>query len=228
MSAIDQSESALARQIRSLAMKLAKSRENALKFKNERDALANQVQEHVSKTKILMEENQTMKQNPSEQIAELERLKGEIRLRDHKAAFEAQARTINVRQDAIDDLWKITNYSPTSDAIDNDQIKNLISQAVSSRPWLVESTQSDNPSDGMQNQIAHQGANPAPVNNPLAAQTYSVAPGPGLSRGAQDRSAGGNQIRIRRADMADPAFMYKNQSMIATAHKDGKQLIVID
>jgi septal ring factor EnvC (AmiA/AmiB activator) len=110
---------------------------------------------------------------PHELQAEVDRLRGEIRTHAHKAAFAKQAKTHGVREEAVDDLWKVSGYEPEGDP-DDARITETIQGAVKVRPWLV---QQQSPTEKVNG--AERSATAAPVGS-------GARPGPGMGRGVPD------------------------------------------
>jgi chromosome segregation ATPase len=115
---------------------------------------------------------------PHELQAEVDRLKGELRTRDHKAAFAKKAKAENVREDAVDDLWKVSGYEPEGDP-DETRITEAIQGAVKVRPWLVAQQQA---ATSTTEKVNENGAR-VPTATPL---TTGARPGPGAGRGVPD------------------------------------------
>jgi hypothetical protein len=138
-------------------------------------------------------------------IAELE---GTIRTRDHKEAFHRLAKAAGVREEALADLWSLSDYKADTDTVDEARINQLIGEARTGRPYLF-STAGETPA-----------ADSRESKKPLS-------PPPGSGRGAPANGSG--QYRLTASQMRDPKFMMdpKNSKAIAQAQADGN-LVVVD
>jgi hypothetical protein len=124
----------------------------------------------------IAELQQRSEAQPHELQAEVDRLKGELRTRDHKQAFHKAAKASNVREDAVDDLWKVSGYEPEGDP-DETRITEAIQGAVKVRPWLVAQQQQQSTTEKVN------GAERSATATPL---TTGARPGPGAGRGVPD------------------------------------------
>lgn len=192
-------------QIAKVNAEAAKYRRRARDLRTERDALDAKVKAIETAHAELEAKLKTAASQPSEAQAEVERLRGEIRVRDHRAAFDRLAGERQVRAEAIGDLWGLSGYKAEADQPDEAAIGAAIDSALESRPWL-RGTDSAKPPGGAQT-----GTRPAP--------------GPGADRGKPDSTSGGALLRIREEDYSDPAFMKRNQAAIAAAVREGRRVI---
>ena len=101
---------------------------------------------------------------PGELQAELDRLKGEIRTRDHRDVFTRLAKDSGVTQPkALEDLWSLSGYKAETDTPDDKSITAAISTALQGRDWLKTAP----PPDGGKTKVAD----------------ATTLPGPGQGRG---------------------------------------------
>jgi hypothetical protein len=169
----------------------------------QRDAIRAQFEE-VSRERDMF--RQKLDSEPNDLILEIERLKGELRIRDHKDVFKKVATDAEARPEAIEDLWRLSGYVPQSDEIDPNQIRELVEEAKSAKPYLFQSK----PADAGKNE----------------GQPAARPPGPGFSRGVPDSTSGG--MAVRKAQLRDPNWMRYNQAAIAEASKKGSLTILPD
>lgn len=130
-----------------------------------------------------------LKAAPGAAQAELDKLKGEIRKRDHRAAFDKVAGEQRVRPEALDDLWSLAGINTDGETVDAEAITGLVSAALEARPYLVQS----------------EAGNPAPQAAPQ--QPTQLPPGPGAGRSG----GSGGRFTPSAAQMADPRWMFENQ-----------------
>lgn len=188
------------KQISTLSGESANHRRKARTYRDERDKLAKELEQLRTEHASVATERDSLKQKltaaPSELQAQLEKLQGEVRTRNHKEAFAAVATELKVRPDALEDLWSLSGYKAETDTVDVEQIKGLVSTAVTARPYLIQS----------------------------ATETVATAPpapkaGPGASRGIPDKSPAGYQVS--KSQLSDPAWYHQNQSAVAEASRNG-------
>lgn len=119
---------------------------------------------------------------PSTFREENERLKGEIRSRNHKDVFKRLAKDAKVRDEAVDDLWELSKYKPESDDVDEGKITGLIGDLTKTRSWLVQSGEAN------------------PTEPPAGGKTPITTPpsprGPGAGRGAAEQPTAGSVAQI--------------------------------
>jgi hypothetical protein len=113
--------------------------------------------------------------SPDDKDATIAKLRGEIRDRDHRAAFEKAAKGFRgekgetIQESAIADLFTLSGYRAEGDAPDEGALGEAIRAAVAARPFVL--------------------APPAAVAANGTATTPAPGPaGPGLVRGAPERS----------------------------------------
>lgn len=113
---------------------------------------------------------------PGELQAENDRLKGEIRTRDHKGKFNEVAKELKVRPEAIDDLFNLSGYKAEGDEVNVDAIKEAIAKSLEARPYLIDGTESQQPAPARPGPGAGKG--PRPTDHTGFTQTYSQAADP--------------------------------------------------
>jgi chromosome segregation ATPase len=133
---------------------------------------------------------------PSELKAELEQVKGELRVDRHRAAFTKVATSHKVRSEALDDLWKLSGYNPETDLPDERQITSVVSETIKARPYLV--------------------AEPV-VEEP------KIKPGAELTRGGDGSLS---QFVVRKSDMQSYEYMKDHKAELAQASKEGRLKIL--
>ncbi|WP_435016695.1 hypothetical protein TA3x_004269 [Tundrisphaera sp. TA3] len=108
-----------------------------------------------------LDELQNKKQpSADERLEELENLRNEVRKNKHKDAFSKVAKELGIREDALEDAYALSGYAPNDDEPNDEAIKETLSSALSSRPYLkVE-----------------------------APKEKKLAPGPGASRGNSSKN----------------------------------------
>jgi FtsZ-binding cell division protein ZapB len=111
---------------------------------------------------------------PGELQGEVDKLRGEIRDRDHKDAFRRLAKTAGVNEAALDDAWQLSGYKPEGDQLDEAKITAAITSTLSGRDWLKAAPAPD-------------GANGTPGASgtipPPRGANATLPPGPGANRG---------------------------------------------
>lgn len=191
----------LAKQAEAALNKAAKWRRKYLDAKRERDVLASQVDDHAERLEKLGSEYTDFKSRvettPDQLAQEVDRLKGEIRVRDHRAAFEKLATAAKVRPEAIADLWALSKYTPETDLPDEKHLRGLIDDAKSTRGYLFDSSEPSKPSTTA----------PKPI------------PAPGRGAGSDPVEAG---TIVTKAQLQDPVYMYYHQAEIGQAIKQGR------
>ena len=132
---------------------------------------------------------------PSEHLAELNRLKDDVRVGKHRSKLESIAKDI-INPDALKDIWELSQYRAEGDEPDEAAITQLLTGLVESRRYLAKPAA-----------IEADASQPAPGGAPKQA---AVAPrrGPGLERGgqaprAEDAAPAGTQAQPGKRE-ADP------------------------
>lgn len=142
---------------------------------------------------------------PDELRAEVERLQGELRTRDHRAVFEKVAAEARVRPDAIDDLYRISGYTPDSDTPDPNHIKSIIEDQVSRRAYLL-----------AQEQTA--AVPPQVRGKPVASRGEP----PSLGRGVPSDEHVSNGLKITKEQLRNPEWVRRNQQRILEMSRAGE------
>lgn len=212
MSELLQSTESLIQQIGRLNAEAARRRVKARALRDERDGAASE----RDRLKVELEQSQRERDElsakltaePGEHLREIERLKGELRTRDHRETFKRIAAEAQAAPGAIEDLWTLSGYRAEGDQPDEVRIRELVEGAKASRPYLF------------QGKPAEAGKTEGPPAAPVR------PPGPGLSRGVPDATSGG--VAVRQAQLRDPNWMRLNQGSIAEASKKGLLTILPD
>lgn len=211
----DKATESLVEQIGRLNAESAKRRVKAREFKNERDEIRLERDELKKQVDELARERdlyrQKLESDPEELRRDVERLRSELRDRDHKDTFQKVATKAGVRPEAIDDLWRLSGYKAETDEPNVEQMTELVESAKSARSYLFQQ-----PADAGKGDDARRQGEAHPVR----------APGPGMSRGVPDPSAGG--ITVRRGQLRDPNWMRVHQGAVAEASKKGLLTILPD
>lgn len=193
---MDESASAseLARQMRRMATKLGQQKAEIARLTAENSVLATQVDDYVARHDTLASEREKYLATPHELQIEVESLRGQIREAKHRRVFESMAADSNLRKEAIDDLWKLSGYTPDVDEPDPAKIKAVFDEAKTTKPYLFAD----------------------PSNPPTPAPAVKNAPAPG--RGSTTNPT---QSIVSKAQMQDPAWMYHNQKQASESIKAG-------
>lgn len=211
----DKATESLVEQIGRLNAESARRRVKAREFKSERDEIRRERDELKKQVDELARERdlyrQKLETDPGELHKDVERLQTELRNRDHKDAFQKLATQSGVRPEAIDDLWRLSGYEADGDQPNVEQMTELVERAKSARSYLFQQ-----PADAGKGEENRRQPEPQPVR----------APGPGLSRGVPDPSAGG--VTVRRGQLRDPNWMRVHQGAVAEASKKGLLTILPD
>jgi hypothetical protein len=148
---------------------------------------------------------------PAELQAELDKLRGDLRYRDHKdaiASLYGDAELGLNKAVPVEKLMKILDYEAAEANPDLAALKLRIQGIRETDPYLFMSPGTGNAADGS--------ANPQ--------KPAELPPGANASRGASDGNASGN-FTVTRAQMRDPEFMRRNQAAIAKAGAEGRFVI---
>jgi hypothetical protein len=128
--------------------------------------------------------------------AELDRLKGELRLRDHRAVFDRLAKERDAYDDTLELIYQRSGYTPQADAPDEEAIAALLD------------AMRDRPGDGR--------LFGAPGR---ADQAPPSTPPPGSGQGRRDAAPG--RWRVSAEQMKDGAWCMANAQRLQAARKDG-------
>jgi len=125
---------------------------------------------------------------PGEAGKEVERLRGELRIRDHRAAFDRLAAG-KIKDNAYDAAWKLSEYTPESDEIDEAKLSETITSLVEANPFLGVPTPEE----------SSQGDPGSPSPSRLAGKSGPPSPLTGFGRGPAPKSDNtGNQPTVFR------------------------------
>lgn len=186
-------------EIARLTKDLEAARKNAAKYRVERNEKLKDAEQRAAAAEAEAEKwkgehskiAKKLESLPNELGAEVDRLKGELRTRDHRAKFGDLAREAKVRPDALGDLWDLSGYRAEADEIDEDAMRAAITKAVETRPYLL---------DG-------EAVKPAPKAGPAGGKG-GKADTPGI-------------FRMSRQQAGDPEFQQANRAAIQAAAASG-------
>jgi hypothetical protein len=166
-------------------------RTNKIKARRESKELQQRVAE-------LEKELEGYRLEPNALKEENDKLKGEIRTRDHRTVFEKVAKGLKVREDALNALWKLSDYKAEADTPDEAAIASLIGATVEGNPYLL-----------------------APEEKVEAPKV--LTPSPGLSRGTND----GTAFVVTKEQLRDVNWMMRNGAKVAE-HRQAGDLLLAD
>ena len=157
-----------------------KFKDAAARLTTERDALAKELAE--------------IKARPADPTAT--QLRAELREIKHRLVFDKIATELKARPEALNDLYKLSGYTPETDIADEEAIKGVIAEQAKSRGYLFGEVATNGLDTGT----------PAPI----------VKPGVGTGQGKSP--AGAPQLSLH--DPSDVSFWYKSFDKIAAAAKE--------
>jgi hypothetical protein len=137
----------------------------------------------------LKKELDELKAKPVDQTAV--QLRAELRELKHRQVFDRLAREAKARPEALDDLWKLSGYTPETDLADEVKLKELIEGQTKTRAYLFDS-----------------GTQPVQV-SPMPL----VKPGVGAGQGQNEVGA----PRLIDHDPSDVSYWMKNFQAISAA-----------
>lgn len=115
---------------------------------------------------------------PGDAAAEVERLKGELRTRDHRAAFDRLSAG-KLRPEALEAAWKLSGYAPDADDVDEAKLTEAIDSVLKANAFLApDGAESGGAATPSQSGRLQNGQSSAPAERP-----------PGTGRGAAPNSA---------------------------------------
>lgn len=128
-----------------------------------------------------------------ESVAELDDLRGKVRGRSHRDAFEKIAGEMGIDDDPAkrDDLYRLGDWSEEADEPDAKAMKAHFEPLLESRPWLKSGS---------------------------ASKPARLAPEDGAGRGS---NPGSGRFTVRGSDLSNPDWMHANQDRYAAALGDG-------
>lgn len=181
---------------------LAEVRKEAASYRKKASEAKKQAEDLTTKLDAEVKEHAKVKAKletaPKELQGEVDRLKGEIRTRDHRASFNDLAKEHKVRPEALDDLWALSGYKADADEVNLDLMKEVIGKAIEARPHFVET-----------------------VEEPV---TMAFLPPPGAGRGKPSQDVG--HFSVTNAQLTDPHYMQANRAAVQQAAKDGRLKVV--
>ena len=122
--------------------------------------------------------NAAIKSAPGDAAKEIERLKAELRARDHRAAFNRLAGE-KVRPEALDAAWKLSGWEADGDEVDETKLTEAIAKLVEANGFLAPNgAESDGAESSSQSGRLRNGQSATPPERPL-----------GTGRGAASASA---------------------------------------
>lgn len=161
----------------------ARLRKSRAKFKAEADSLRAQLAELTRERDQL---KATVESAPGEAGKEVERLKGELRVRDHRAAFDKLAAG-KIRPNALDAAWKLSGWAADSDEIDETKLTENIDGLVAANDFLAVEAAESNPSESG-----------SPSSGRSAGQSGPPTPSSGFGRGPAPQESTGTQPAVFR------------------------------
>ena len=188
-------------EISRLNTELGQVRAEARKYRVAKKGVSEENNSLKSEHEKVLQERDALKTRldaaPSDLQKELDRMKGEIRTRDHRQAFEKIAKEAKVRPEALNDLWQLAGIKPETDTVDEEGLSNLISEAVQARPYLLSQDAPEQPQKAQE-------------------QPNRLNVGTGYGRGGEPR-----RFVVSPENLADGNWMKTNQSRLVEAHRDG-------
>ncbi len=157
--------------IRELEATLAERDKQLATLTKERDEFASVISEMDTKVK-------SFEAAPSEHQKEIDRLKGEIKQRDYRSAWDKAAQSFKgtqgetVHPSALDALWRLSSIEMDADTPDEGKLQEALRAAVAANPYVLQA-----PPQGGGGAVAPGGSAPSLPAKP---------PGPGVSRGVPD------------------------------------------
>lgn len=179
--------------VRRIGGKLRDARKERRDLVTSRDAaIAERDAERAAREKALQD------YDASPHKAEAERLRGQLRDRDHRAAFDRVAEARGIAKDARDLAWQYSGYRAEGDTPDEDAIGKAL-DAMKERP-------------GGARLYGESGPPPAPA--------------VGSGRGGRDSTPG--VMRVTQAQLADGKWCMEHSSEMRRARAEGKFEIVAE
>lgn len=207
----DDSTSYLNRRVADLERELAETRAESKKHRLAKRDLQKQMEEVSQGFKALDGEHKALKERalaaPGTLAAEVERLKGEIRTRDHKDAWSSIKDQLNEKV-SVEKVWAEIGYQPGDTPPTPDQIKEQLGKAREAAPYLFKPA----------------GETPAPA--PGGAQQPPARLNVGLEagRGAPDTRT--EKLYVRKSQLQDPGYAMSNSKSLGEAAKAGNLVIL--
>jgi chromosome segregation ATPase len=113
------------------------NKNHRLKRKKAVEELEGLKAQHDTVVKELEAAKTKVETNPDEWRDKYDQLNHKWRETNHKNVFDKVAKELKVREEAIDDLWKLSGYSPEGDDPDHDRIRGVVGEVVAAKPYLL-------------------------------------------------------------------------------------------
>lgn len=126
--------------------------------------------------------------------------RGKLRTTVHKQAFRDKVTAAKADPKAVDALWKLHGYEPTTDEVDPKALDDLVKLAKDESPFAF-----------LKDEVL---TNTTTTASPRKLETTGDP-----SRGRQVQTPG--KFEVRRSELADGAWMQANQDKVSKAHQDG-------
>lgn len=148
--------------------------------------------------------------DPEAHKARVTELEQKLRTVTHKAEFAKIAKAANAHEDAIDDLFALSGYTPAKDDVDAKALKELVESLKEKKGYAFAAEAAAEPATGRVSEVITPGAKPIP------------GQGRGLSH-----DPGKAGIKLTRQQLSDPKFMLdpKNKEIIKSAAQNGRLAI---
>jgi hypothetical protein len=129
----------------------------------------------------------------------------------HRQEFAKVAKAAGAREEALDDLYTLSGYSPEKDEVDPKAFDAIVTELKASKAYAFEAPAAEGTT-----RTSAAATNGAPATKPV----------PGAGRGAAHQPAT-TGITITKAQLADPKFMLNpaNKELIQSAAKEHRILI---
>jgi seryl-tRNA synthetase len=187
-------------EIQRLKGELSEARKEAANYRSDRSGKLKTAESQLAELQAELEKTREEKTSlakkletlPTEQQGEIDRLKGEIRQRDHRAKFSDVAKELKASPEALDALWKLSDYEAVDDEVDVEKLKTVIGETLEKNPFL-------------------KGA---------GAEKPVFQPGPGAGQGTKATNPAGS-FRMSYEQGRDPVYQKENRSQIREAARRG-------
>lgn len=150
---------------------------------------------------------QKYESSPSELGTRHDELLGKYRTLLHRTAFEQKAAVHKVRPEAVEALWKLSDYQADSDEVDEARMEQVFAEARQAHKYLFQPDEDATPAP-----------NPAPAPVTKPALVGAVGNGRG---GSLDP----NRFLVRKSDTQNADWMMKNQARMAEAAANGSLVL---
>lgn len=136
---------------------------------------------------------------PTDKDAEIERLRGEVRTRDHRDAWGPVKDQLHDKV-TLEKVWSEIGYKPGDKTPTAEQVAEQVAKARETAPYLFKPAV-----DGQE----------APRGAQADRDSAVLPPGPGFARGGSPNDVG--FFTVRRADLNNQDWMERNQTKLAEA-----------